>query len=86
MRIGGGQDEPVQCGMCCNAAYLDQIPEDGQITDVIEARVPDEKETRGTREQLKNGIAKWSNLKFHRKYGHCGNCGKCDICSMVKVW
>ena len=60
----GGQ-EPVQCGMCCNAAYLDQIPDDGQITDVIEARVPDEKETRGTREQLKNGIAKWSNLKFH---------------------
>ena len=79
----GGQ-EPVQCGMCCNAAYLDQIPDDGQITDVIEARVPDEKETRGTREQLKNGIAKWSNLKFHRKYGHCGNCGKCEICTMVK--
>ena len=70
--------------MCCNAAYLDQVPEDGQITDVIEARVPDEKETRGTREQLKNGIAKLSNFKFHRKYGHCGNCGKCEICSMVK--
>ena len=84
MRTGGGQDEPIQCGMCCNAAYLDQIPEDGQITDMVEARVPDEKETRGTQEQLKNSRAKWSNLKFHRKYGHCGNCGKCDVCSMVK--
>ena len=44
------------CGMCCNAVCLDQVPEDGQIKDAIEARVPDEKETRRTREQLKNGI------------------------------
>ena len=78
------QDLHVECGICAMPGRLHQLDEEVATTDVVETRYPDEKEVKGTKEQLARGRAKWPYKKFHRNYGHHGNCDGCSICAMVK--
>ena len=72
------------CTLCTDDEQTLRACKTEHLTDVIEARIPDEKEIRGTKELLKNGRAKWSNQKFHKTMGHSGNCNGCWICRSVK--
>ena len=76
--------EDTICNLCCSPVDLEDLDDDEETSDVIEARIPDEKEVRGTKEQLGKGKSKWPLLKFHKGHGHCGNADKCSICAMVK--